>query len=99
MGILKGIIVLDRVIDLILVLGVVFLSIYSQSAGAECNSHRTYCGENSYCGIDLKCHAFPVQQITEERTIQEQKHPIIFPLVVSIALIGGAYAYKKYREK
>lgn len=97
--VLKTIIMLDRFIDFILVLGIIFFGVYSQMAGAECNAGRPDCREDGYCGLDLKCHKFPVKKVINEKSVQESKRVILFPLIISTTLIGGAYFYRKHDKK
>ncbi|MBS3175716.1 hypothetical protein J4457_00590 [Candidatus Woesearchaeota archaeon] len=97
--VIKTIIKVDKFIDLILVLGLVFYAFYSQTGGAECNAGRPDCGGDGYCGLDLKCHKFPIKEVLEEKSIQESKQAILFPFTISVALVIGAYFYRKHDKK
>lgn len=90
---------IGRVIDLIILLTFVYFGFYSQTMGDQCDFRNPYCGEDSYCGLDNKCHQFPFNIVVEEEQSFEKENILLIPFLISIAIIGGAYYYKKNDQK
>jgi len=62
--------------------------------GKEC-IRNTDCGPDAYCGVDDKCHDFPVEKQQSETVVDEQNSLVLLSVVVSILLIIGLITYTR----
>lgn len=86
-------------IDLILFCGLFYFTVFPITVGGECNALQPDCGEDSYCGLDNHCYQFPFKDVVEEKLETEHQRLIVVPLLISVALVGGAYWYRRQDKK
>jgi len=99
MGVIKDVASLGRIIDFIILMGYVYLIIFSQTLGTECNFQDSSCGEDSYCGLDNQCHQFSFHEKLKTEDISDEQQPIFFPLLISTIMIITAIIYRKNDKK
>jgi len=70
-------------IILLVLIVLIFLSLWSFSGNRECNSNSG-CSENQYCGSDFACHNIPII----EKTVVQKSYtmPILIICLTIIAL-------------
>jgi hypothetical protein len=100
MGFIKEIVQFKIVMDIILFVLLILFVIFPQVWGGECNFNNPNCDYDAYCGIDNQCHKFMYKDnILEEKKQTERSQPIFIPMLISVALVTGAYWYKENDKK
>ena len=66
--------------------------------GREC-TRSTDCGPDSYCGVDDKCHDFPVEKRQSETVVDKQNSLVLLSVIISILLIIGSIIYVRRVRK
>ncbi|MEA2036363.1 MAG: hypothetical protein U9O94_02560 [Nanoarchaeota archaeon] len=76
---------------LLVLIVLIFLSVWGASSSVECNSNKD-CGDESYCGSDFACHNMPV--IEKEVVKRSYTLPVLIVCLTAI-IIAVIFKWEK----